>query len=710
MISKFQTESWGGQTKLLDASAPVFEVDNTTQHGGQIDPASAVGFSGGAGTVYYTTDGSDPRVPATGSAPVTLLDDGAPCTIFIPTDSSLGLTWKERVFDDSAWIAGTSGIGYDNIGGVYEDDFNTSVIAMKGETASCYLRVPFIIPDQATLDAIGTLSLGLKYEDGFVAWINGTEVNADNEPAVLDWDSSTGGVNRNETAAQTFTSLDAALGVNSLVVGTNILALQALNSGSNSSDLLLTPKLSYVTTSDTGISPAATAFGSDFQLPATTTIKARRLDGGNWSPLVEVTFIVEPPAGPGDLIISEIAYHPADPTQAELAVGQALNPPVVFDEDNFEFLEFQNLAVNAINLDGVYFTDGIEFTFGPVIMLPGERIVLARDPVGLAARYGDLSGVQVVGPYLGGLSNNTETISFAAADETTIQTFAYEDSGSWPGRADGAASTLELADPTGDPSQSSSWRPSSEFNGTPGSAGSGADNRIVVNEVLAHTDLPDVDTIELYNTTAAAIDISGWYISDTRDDYTRFQIPPGTSIQAGGFVTFDETDFNSSGTPADFALSGSRGDDVYLLEANAANQPTRFVDRVEFGASFNGVTLGRWPDGSGQLVPMVSATLGSDNSGPLIGSVLITEIMYNPAGTQPGQEFIEIFNTGSSAENLANWTLRGGVDFDFTAAHEIPAGGTIVMVNFDPADAPSANAFRATYGHRCQRRSDRSVD
>ena len=564
---------------------------------------------------------------------------------------------------------------------------------MKNVNQSCFIRVPFVIPDQATLDAVSTLSLKLKFEDGFFAWINGTQVASDGAPASATWDAGALATRSPESDNIEFTTYDATSGKGGLVVGTNVLAIQLLNDRIGSSDLLCIPQLGYTSNNST-----ATVFSSDFLLPATTTIRARRLDGSEWSALSEATFIVEPPAAPGDLIISEIAYHPADPTQAELEAGQSLSPPQLFDDGSFEFVELLNVAGNAINLDGVSFTSGIDHTFGAVIALPGERIVLARNPVAFAIRHGSLLGIQVVGPFAGALNNNTETLAYVAADGSQIQSFDYDDSGSWPGRADGAASTLELVDPASDPASPGSWRPSSEFNGSPGSTGSGADNRVVINEILSHTDLPELDSIELHNTTGAAIDLSHWYLSDTRDQYTRFRIPAGTSIPANGFIVFDEADFNSSGTPDDFALSGSRGDDVYLLEANAAGTPLRFVDHVEFGGSFNGVTLGRWPDGIGQVVPLSSNTLGGSNSAPLIGKLIITEIMYHPVGLQSDLEFIELTNLGDAAQNLENWTLRGGVDFDFTAAHEIPAGNSLVLVGFDPADAPSANAFRGAYG------------
>ncbi len=83
-----------------------------------------------------------------------------------------------------------------------------------------------------------------------------------------------------------------------------------------------------------------------------------------------------------------------------------------------------------------------------------------------------------------------------------------------PGRADGDGSSLEVVDAAGDFADPGNWRSSSEYGGTPGSAGAGPDNRIVINEVLTHTDPPLCDNIELFNTTESAIDIGGWTLSD----------------------------------------------------------------------------------------------------------------------------------------------------------------------------------------------------
>ena len=84
-------------------------------------------------------------------------------------------------------------------------------------------------------------------------------------------------------------------------------------------------------------------------------------------------------------------------------------------------------------------------------------------------------------------------------DGNLVLAFNYDNNNGWPGRADGKGSTLEVIDPAADLANSENWRSSSEYGGTPGSAGEGPATSILINEVLAHTDVPVLDTIELHN-------------------------------------------------------------------------------------------------------------------------------------------------------------------------------------------------------------------
>ena len=73
-----------------------------------------------------------------------------------------------------------------------------------------------------------------------------------------------------------------------------------------------------------------------------------------------------------------------------------------------------------------------------------------------------------------------------------------------------------------------------------------------------------------------------------------------------------------------------RGIEQRRGQADAAGNITRFADHVEFGAAINGESFGRWPNGQGELYPMQSLTLDSQNSGPRVGPVIISEVMYHP--------------------------------------------------------------------------------
>ncbi|MBP7829188.1 MAG: lamin tail domain-containing protein [Kiritimatiellae bacterium] len=396
------------------------------------------------------------------------------------------------------------------------------------------------------------------------------------------------------------------------------------------------------------------------------------------------------------LVITELNYNPYARTAVEIAAG-------VTDDQNLEFLELHNAGSTPLALEGYRFTAGITFTFPAFTLGAGEYAVITSHSNSFRVRYTN-AAIQVIGQYSGNLSNGGEALQLLNAAGQVFKAFTYDDSGDWPGRADGKGSSLEVLDPAASYDDPFNWRSSSEYGGSPGAAGLGPDNRVVVNEVLTHTDPPLCDAIELVNTTESAIDIGGWYLTDTSDRYTKYQIPDGTVLAAGAYIAFDETNhFNTSGgvDTNDFALDGAHGDDVYLMQADAAGNLQRFVDHPEFGAAANGESFGRWPNGSGSLYPMASRTLGEANSGPRVGPLLISEVMYNPPNGSNHLEFVEIYNPLSQVVDLTRWQLDTGVTFPFPTGTAIGAQSALVVLPFNPA-APSNSAlladFRAVYG------------
>ncbi len=411
------------------------------------------------------------------------------------------------------------------------------------------------------------------------------------------------------------------------------------------------------------------------------------------------------------LRITEINYNPSGPTAAELAVRPAL------DNDDFEFIEIQNIGDASINLLNARISGGVEFVFPPGVLAAGEYAVVVQDLAAFQLRYG--TDPRVIGEFQAGrLDNGGESISLHDALGQTIVEIEYDDGGLWPESADGVGATLVAVSPQTtartDYGKHYAWRHSTEFGGAPAALNSSPIG-IVINEILAHTEPPVSDAIELFNSTDAAIDISGWFLSDAADALWKFQIPAGTVLDPKQYVLFDETDFNpTQATPAPnhFALS-SRGDDVWLTVPNGQEGEATFVDEVHFGATLLGEAAGRLPNGVGPLAPLDRLTLGCGNGAPRVGPLIVSELNYNPGEpslaalaidpnlVEDDLEFVEIHNPTGAPVVLTDWRIAGGVEFRVEAGVAIAPGETIVVLSFDPQAAGNASrgaAFRAHYG------------
>jgi hypothetical protein len=457
------------------------------------------------------------------------------------------------------------------------------------------------------------------------------------------------------------------------------------------------------------VSPSAQAYSVPITVNNNVKAFARARIGTtqySWSPPVIASLFT---ATPG-LRITEIMYHPAN------------SPTPSFTDEDFEFIELRNVSGGALNVSGYKIRGGIDFVFPTMAPLAaGQRVVVVNNLLAFSALY-NTNGMIIAGEFVNppgednNLDNTGERLVLEGRLGEPIQDFRYDDD--WYKVTDGLGFSLVIADdtlPTAAWNDAANWRVGGQVNGTPG-AGEPAPQgfpQVVITEALTHTDLPSLDTIELYNAGSSEADVSNWYLSDDRLNAKKFRIPNGTSIPAGGFLTFDEDDFNVG--PNGFALS-STGDEVYLASANALGELTGYLKGFSFGAQLNGVTFGRHVTSLQQerFVSQTASSLNSPNAGPRIPDIVISEINYHPPEVftnsaywnNSEDEFIEIYNRGLSAVNLyhpsntnAVWKLEKAVEFDFPPGYSIPAGGYVVLVNFNPVTKPAmAQAFRAKFG------------
>jgi hypothetical protein len=171
------------------------------------------------------------------------------------------------------------------------------------------------------------------------------------------------------------------------------------------------------------------------------------------------------------LRVTELNYHPADPTAAERAAGWT-------DGEAFEFVEVTNVSQLEVSLAGVRFLrdlpdgsrSGIDFEFPDVALPPGQSMVVVQNPEAFAARYGDQFAP--LGSYQGRLSNAGETVTLVGPGGELLQQFRFDDA--WYPATDGQGATLEIRSAQTSPLESwndaTAWMASPSAGGTPGRA------------------------------------------------------------------------------------------------------------------------------------------------------------------------------------------------------------------------------------------------
>ena len=325
-----------------------------------------------------------------------LAPENADKRVLVPT-ADIGTDWRwDGLFDDSAWqvcSGSPGGVGYERSSG-YQSYITCDVSAMYGAMESCYIRIPFTVSGDP--EAITQLTLRVRYDDGFVAWINGDRVASRNfaaETVLWDDDADT---SHSDAAAVVFEDIDITGYIGSLRAGANLLTLQGLNESLTSSDFLISVEL---------VAAAVTPGG---EFPYAEDMKVLR-----------------------GLRVTEIMYHAPAGSQ-------------------YDYIELQNVGGDTIHIGGVRFVEGIVFEFPALALEPGDYVVVAANVVAFTAMYGAVDNV--AGPYTGGLSNSGEELVLLLAWplDAAVMRFGYADT--WYPSTDGDGRSLTIVNPAAHPS------------------------------------------------------------------------------------------------------------------------------------------------------------------------------------------------------------------------------------------------------------------
>ena len=306
------------------------------------------------------------------AATVPFFAEDTTVSYFVPKDNSLGDSWKDPNFDDSAWNTSVNGIGYDNSGDDFAPFIKTNILDELDGGTTAYVRVPFNVE---SLDDVEHLTLRMRYDDGFVAYLNGVEVTRDRVPdGDLSFNSTASRSHSNRLSVE-YQNFDITEFKDNLKVGENVLAIHSVNQGNNNNDMLMQPLL----------------------------VSGLIAEGRGRIPPAQV--------GNPKIDFGTIEFQPASTNQNE------------------EYIELVNNNTRSVDITGWQLTGDIDHTFKAGTVIPaGWTIYISPDKKSFLQRTEGPTGgmsLYVIGNYDGRLPNTGGTVNLVAADGEQISTASY---------------------------------------------------------------------------------------------------------------------------------------------------------------------------------------------------------------------------------------------------------------------------------------------
>ena len=272
---------------------------------------------------------------------------------------------------------------------------------------------------------------------------------------------------------------------------------------------------------------------------------------------------------------------------------------------------------------------------------------------------------------------------------------------------------------------------------------------VVINEIAWAGTLASSDDewIELYNSGGTDVDISGWRLV-AQDGAPDIIFPSGTTITAGSYFLLERAREQVTDVPSDFIFFGAlddtgevlrlrRPDGTVVDTANANGgpwpaggiSPNASMERYNTGVendsiwgSNDGTVIWNGLDASGNpirgtprnanwaatvtatptrtLTPTVTNTGTATSTGTATNTgtptntstpagflrVIISEVAWMGTGASTADEWIELYNPGTTTVDLAGWVLRADdttPNITFPSGKTIPPGGYFLLERTD---------------------------
>ncbi|MEE8525598.1 MAG: lamin tail domain-containing protein [Thermoanaerobaculia bacterium] len=414
----------------------------------------------------------------------------------------------------------------------------------------------------------------------------------------------------------------------------------------------------------------------------------------------EKTDIVSDEVNHPVVLISEIHADPAS------GIAGDANGDGVRDATDDEFVEIVNTGFTPFDISGWTIADGIRVrhTFPANTVIPPREAAVV---FGGGTPTGDFGNAMANGLVFTaddgalGLNNTGDTVTLADDLGATVQAVTY---GSEANSNESIVRDPDLSNApfvqhtvaTG--SGGSLYSPGTKIDGQTFTIQSGA---LLLTEVLydaVSTD-DEHEWVELYNNTSSSIDLSDLCIGSGGSDYTTSLVSLSGSVAAGatfvvggtlsdannGNPTFDQAvdfspDFQNSDSttadgvalfnvscsqvtpstvPIDAVVYGPANTNSLIDETGVANAPD--VADASSGQSIERIDVaGTW-----QIQPLPNPNVAFPPPPP--AGLILSEVFINPDGADDGFEWVEIYNSGSVAIDLSQFSLgNGGTSYTYS--------------------------------------------
>ena len=192
------------------------------------------------------------------------------------------------------------------------------------------------------------------------------------------------------------------------------------------------------------------------------------------------------------------------------------------------------------------------------------------------------------------------------------------------------------------------------------------------------------DWLELYNEGTRALDLSGYSLSDDTGNRGKWLIPPGTTIQAKGFLLI-WADGRDQGLHTNFKL-GSSGEQLCLTDTEG-----EIIDSLTYGEQTVDVSCGRDPADGKEWLYFSVPTPGTANTTPGTGGPVSKPISSIPGGFYNGSQTVTL--SSDSKDAVIRFTLDGSEPSANSAIYTgpIPIDETTIIrtKSFREANLPS---------------------